>query len=170
MGESSNVRGAVGRLVVAVIAIVFVLAGVLELAQGPAFTVGSVNPVVHLAFGLTGLAVVRSARGSRRFLIVGGVLYVLWHYGAVTVLTNGSAGSLSTANDWLNLWFAASMIALACIVGERRPAPVPRARELARDENPVPWRRERVATPSARPRRPRPAAGSRPRLAGALGR
>lgn len=160
-------REKTGRLVVAVIAAAFLLAGVLGLAQGSAFVPDGMNPVVHLGFGLTGLAVVRSARGSRRFLIGGGVLYVLWHYGAVTVLTSGSAGGLSTANDWLNLWLAASMIALACIVGER-PEPQPRPRQLASAEYSMPWRRERV--PSARPRRPRPAAGNRPRLAGALGR
>lgn len=164
-------REQTGRLVVAVIAAAFLLAGVLGLARGAAFTSGGLNPVVHLGFGLTGLAVVRSARGSRRFLIGGGVLYVLWHYGAVTVLTSGSGGGLSTANDWLNLWLAASMIALACIVGER-PEPEPRPRQLATAGDPVPWRRERlsVAVPSARPRRPRPAAGNRPRLAGAFGR
>lgn len=163
-------REKTGRLVVAVIAAVFVVAGVLGLAEGKAFSDDSLNSVVHLAFGLTGLAVVRSVRGSRRFLIAGGVLYVLWHYGAVTVLTSGSGGALNTTNDWLNLWLAASMIALACIVGER-PAPR-RPRQLASVEDPVPWRRERtsVTVPSARPPRRRPAAGNHPRLAGVVGR
>jgi hypothetical protein len=164
-------REQTGRLAVAVIATVFLVAGVLGMAHVATFSTGSLNPLVHLVFGVTGLAVVRSVRGSRRFLIGGGVLYVLWHYGAITVLTSGSAGALSTTNDWLNLWFAASMIALACVVGER-PAPEQRPRQLASAEDPVPWRRERapVAVPSARPPRPRPAAGNRPRLAGALGR
>lgn len=163
-------REQTGRLAVAVIAAVFLLAGVLGLAEGSAFT-GNLNAVAHLGFGLAGLAVVRSVRGSRRFLIGGGVLYVLWHYGAVTVLTSGSAGALDSTNDWLNLWLAASMIALACIVGER-PAPERRPRQLASAEDPVPWRRERASAvvPSARPPRRRPAAGNRPRLAGALGR
>ncbi|MCT2581631.1 DUF4383 domain-containing protein [Actinophytocola gossypii] len=159
-------REQTGRLVVAVIAVVFVVAGVFGLARGVGF---GLNHVVHLGFGLAGLAVVRSARGSRRYLIGGGVLYVLWHYGAVTVLSSGSAGALNTTNDWLNLWFAASMIALACVVGDR-PEPAHRARELDRGEESDRWRRTRaaVSSPSARPRRPRPAAGNRPRLAGAF--
>ena len=159
-------REQTGRLVVAVIAVVFVVAGVFGLARDAGF---GPNHLVHLGFGLAGLAVVRSARGSRRYLIGGGVLFVLWHYGAVTVLSSGSAGALSTANDWLNLWFAASMIALACIVGDR-PAPTRGARELDRSDEPDRWRRPRasVSSPSARPRRPRPAAGNRPRLAGAF--
>ncbi|OLF14027.1 hypothetical protein BLA60_02290 [Actinophytocola xinjiangensis] len=154
---------------VAVIAVVFLLAGVLGLAEGTVLRTSGLNSVVHLVFGLTGLAVVRSVRGSRRFLIAGGVLYVLWHYGAVTVLTSGSGGALNTANDWLNLWLAASMIALACIVGER-PAPRRRPRQLASVEDPLPWRRGRAAVPSARPPRRRPAAGNRPRFAGAVSR
>ncbi|HEX2131887.1 MAG TPA: DUF4383 domain-containing protein [Actinophytocola sp.] len=161
-------REQTGRLVVAVIAVVFVVAGILGLARDAGL---GVNHLVHLGFGLAGLAVVRSARGSRRYLIGGGVLYVLWHYGAVTVLTSGSAGALSTTNDWLNLWLAASMIALACILGDR-PVPARRTREFAPADEPSRWRRPRAAmsAPSARPRRPRPTAGNRPRLAGAFGR
>ncbi|GAB3435015.1 DUF4383 domain-containing protein [Actinophytocola sediminis] len=164
-------REQTGRLAVVVIAAMFLLAGVFGFAQGATFTTGTLNPVAHLAFGLTGLAVARSARGSRRFLIGGGVCYVLWHYGVVTVFTSGSAGTLNTANDWLNLWLAASMIALACIVGERSMAEQ-RPRQLANAKDPLPWRRERtvVAVPSARPPRRRPAAGNGPRLAGAIGR
>jgi Domain of unknown function (DUF4383) len=164
-------REQTGRLAVAVIATVFGLAGILGLAEGSAFSTGDLNALTHLAFGLTGLAVVRSARWSRRFLIGGGVLYVLWHYGAVTVLTSGSGGALSTTNDWLNLWLAASMIVLACIVGEQ-PRPEQRPRQLASAEDPMPWRRARtsVAVRSARPPRRRPTAGNHPRLAGALER
>jgi hypothetical protein len=159
-------REQTGRLVVAVIAVVFVVAGLVGLARGAGF---GLNHLVHLGFGLTGFAVVRSARGSRRYLIGGGVLYVLWHYGAVTVLSGGSAGALSTTNDWLNLWFAASMIALACVLGDQR-SPARGRREFDRADEPERWRRTRasVSSPSTRPRRPRPAAGNRPRLAGAF--
>ena len=65
-------------------------------------------------------------------------------------------------NDWLNLWLAVSMIALACLVGDRRhaaPASDHRGAELS-----VSWRRVRVpaALPSTRPRRSARPAGSRP--------
>ena len=141
-------REQTGRLAVAAIAMVFVLAGVMGLANG------ADSGVVHLAFGVTGLAVVRSARGTRRFLIGGGVLYVLWHF----VLAGGDAPAALSTNDWLNLWLAASMIALACLIGDRTDE------HEERDEAPVEWRREPVwaPNPSNRPRRPRPAAGNRP--------
>lgn len=180
MSEQSRARSAAGRLVVGVIAVAFVIAGVLGLVQGAPVGAANLDPVVHLVFGLAGLAVVRNARGARRFLIGGGVVYVLWHYAVVTILTSGSSGSLSTANDWLNLWLAASMIALAVILGDRpAPAPLPDREiepeiEPERDSGPVQEaRRARapLAGPSrARPRRPRPTAGNRPRFAGAVSR
>jgi hypothetical protein len=139
-----------GRLAVAAIAGVFVLAGILGLAAG------ADAGVVHLGFGLTGFAVVRSAQGTRRFLIGGGVLYVLWHF----VLVGGDSTSVSvlSTNDWLNLWLAGTMIALACLMGDRKDE----GREPA--DVAIEWRREPVwaANPSNRPRRPRPAAGIRP--------
>jgi Domain of unknown function (DUF4383) len=161
MGNTA--RWSPGRLAVEVIAAVFVVAGVLGLASGSASGVPmAANDAVHLALGFTGLAAARSPRGARAFLIAGGVVYFLWHYGGAIVLTEGAAPiTLSTVNDWLNLWLAVSMIALACLVGERtRPEPVPAtAAELSAE-----WRQARIpaALPSARPRRPRPPAGNRP--------
>lgn len=148
-----------GRLAAEVIAVVFVVAGVLGLVSGSG--VGGplvAGDAVHLVLGFAGLAAARSARGARAFLISGGVVFFLWHYGGAVVLTERAAPvTLTTVNDWLNLWLAASMIALACLVGDG-PA---RGRET---ELPVSWREVRLpaAVPSARPRRARPAAGSRP--------
>ncbi|HEY0449677.1 DUF4383 domain-containing protein [Actinophytocola sp.] len=154
-----------GRVAVGVVAAVFFLAGVLGLVSGASFgvPVAAGNDAVHLALGVTGLAMARSARGSRTFLIAGGVVYFLWHYGGAIVLTNGTAPiSLDTVNDWLNLWLAVSMIALACLVGDRRREP---STETGRESQlSLTWREVRASTagPTARPRRPRPAAGSRP--------
>lgn len=145
-----------GRLAVAAIAAVFVLAGAMGLAAG------SGSGVVHLAFGVVGFAVVGSARGTRRFLIGGGVLYVLWH---LVISTETTSLSLS-ANDWLNLWFAGSMIALACLIEDRSPV-VAEQVDPPRDRQ-EDWHGERVLTvsvpvgPVVRPRRPRAAAGNRP--------
>jgi Domain of unknown function (DUF4383) len=157
-----------GRLAVEVIAAVFVVAGVLGLAAGSGLgtSLGGLpgaGDAVHLALGFAGLAAARSPRGARTYLITGGVVYFVWHYGGAMVLTDGAAPvTFTTVNDWLNLWLAASMIALACLVGERRtaqPAAAGRAAELS-----VYWRQERApaAIPSTRPRRPHPAAGNRP--------
>jgi len=152
-----------GRLAVEVIAAVFVVAGVLGLASGSLGGPMGAGDAVHLALGFAGLAAARSPRGARTYLIAGGVVYFVWHYGGAMVLTDGAAPiTFTTVNDWLNLWLAASMIALACLVGERRtaqPAGTGRAAELS-----VYWRQERVpaAIPSTRPRRPHPAAGNRP--------
>jgi hypothetical protein len=160
-----------GRLAVGVVAAVFFVAGVLGLASGTSAGITlPANDAVHLVLGVTGLAVARSTHGARTYLIAGGVVYFLWHYGGPVVFTDGAVPiRLETVNDWLNLWLAVSMIALACLTGDRhRPAD-----ESTRDaaELSVSWRQLRVsaAIPSAHPRRPRPAAGSRPPAPGRYG-
>src|ERR1700712_3066601 len=46
------------------------------------FMVSVLHNIVHLLFGIAGLALARSARGAKQYLIVGGVIYlVLWLYG-----------------------------------------------------------------------------------------
>ncbi|MGH3762206.1 DUF4383 domain-containing protein [Actinophytocola sp.] len=151
-----------GRLAVEVIAALFVVAGVLGLGSSSALT--APDDAVHLALGLAGLAAARSPRGGRTFLITGGVVFFLWHYGGAVVRTEGAAPvSLTTVDDWLNVWLAVSMIALACFVGDRR-GPARAAIRQYGAELSVSWRQVRVpaAYPSARPRRPRPPAGSHP--------
>jgi hypothetical protein len=151
-----------GRLAVEVIAAVFVVAGVLGLGTGVGAPL-TADGAVHLALGFAGLAAARTARGARTFLIAGGVVYFLWHYGGAVVLTDGAAPvTLSSVNDWLNLWLAVSMIALACLVGDRRHAE--QAEQARGAELSVSWRQVRspAALPSPRPRQVRAAAGSRP--------
>lgn len=162
VGMGDGVRWDPGRLAVAVVAAVFFLAGVLGLASGTRSALPA-SDAVHLVLGVTGLAVARGGHGARFYLIAGGVVYFLWHYGGPVMLADTTAPlQLTTVNDWLNLWLAISMIALACLVSDRR-RPVS---ESTRDgvELAVSWRQVRVSasTPSPRPRRPRPAAGSRP--------
>jgi hypothetical protein len=151
-----------GRLAVEVIAAVFVVAGVLGLGTGVGAPL-TADGAVHLALGFAGLTAARTTRGARSFLIAGGVAYFLWHYGGAVVLTDGAVPvRLTSVNDWLNLWLVVSMIALACLVGDRRnaaPATERRGAELS-----VSWRQVRspAALPSPRPRQVRPPAGSRP--------
>ena len=165
--RGSAVRWDPVRLAVAVVAAVFFLAGVLGLASGTSggFVLPA-NDAVHLVLGVTGLAVARSPHGARTYLIAGGVVYFLWHYGGPVVLSDGAVPiRLVTVNDWLNLWLAVSMIALACLAGDRhRPARESVGEGVEMSMLSVSWRQVRVtaAAPSAHPRRPRPPAGNRP--------
>src|ERR687890_52207 len=46
------------------------------------FQVSVLHNLVHLAFGVAGLALARTLRGATTFLVGGGVIYlVLWFYG-----------------------------------------------------------------------------------------
>jgi hypothetical protein len=183
MDRSTTARWDPGRLADAVVAMVFSLAGLLELASGTGGALPA-NDAVHLLLGVTGLAVARGEHGARTYLIAGGVVYFLWHYGGPIVLSDSLGAvplELTTVNDWLNLWLAVSMIALACLTGDRRPAREPAARASAEPAEPVElvdlsplsvsWRQVRVsaAIPSARPRRVRASAGSRPSAPGRTG-
>jgi hypothetical protein len=87
------------------------------------FQVSILHNLVHLAFGLAGLAMSRTASGARTYLLVGGAIYlVLWLYGLI-VGHNSDANfvPLNTADDWLHFVLGIGMIALGALLG-RRPA------------------------------------------------
>ena len=78
------------------------------------FAVSVLHNVVHLAFGVAGLAMARTASTARTFLVGGGVIYfVLWIYG---VLIDHTAEinfvPVNNADNWLHLGLALGMIAL----------------------------------------------------------
>jgi Domain of unknown function (DUF4383) len=78
------------------------------------FNVSILHNIVHLAFGVAGLALARTAAGARGFLIGGGIVYfVLWLYGLVIDLT-GDANfvPLNDADNWLHLVLAVGMVGL----------------------------------------------------------
>ena len=83
------------------------------------FQVNVVHNIVHLLFGVIGLAAARAWESSRLFLIGGGVIYlVLWLYGLV--IDFGSAAnfvSLNTADNWLHLFLGLGMIGLGAALG-----------------------------------------------------
>lgn len=78
------------------------------------FAVSVLHNLVHLAFGVAGLALARSTEGARGFLVGGGIIYaVLWIYGLV--IDHDSAANfipVNTADNWLHLVLAVGMIAL----------------------------------------------------------
>ena len=81
------------------------------------FQVSILHNIVHLLFGVAGLALAKTADGARTFLIGGGVIYlVLWLYGLV-IDKDGSANfvPVNAADNWLHLALGAGMIVLGVI-------------------------------------------------------
>ena len=81
------------------------------------FQVSILHNIVHLLFGVAGLALAKTADGARTFLIGGGVIYlVLWLYGVV-IDKGGSANfvPVDSADNWLHLALGVGMIALGMI-------------------------------------------------------
>jgi hypothetical protein len=105
-----------GQVVTLVVAALFSLAAVFDV--GP----GAVDNLVHLGFGLAGLAFSRRPRAARMFLIGGGVTYfLLWQFG---IIVDPGLVPFHTANVGIHLSLVASMIALAVLSGANRAAPV----------------------------------------------
>jgi Domain of unknown function (DUF4383) len=124
-----------------VVAVVFLLVGVLGFIPGitthygdmtfaghhsdaqllGVFQVSILHNIVHLLFGLIGLAMARTARLARLYLIGGGAVYlVLWIYGlAVGQDSSANFVPLNTADDWLHLVLGLGMIALGLLTSRR---------------------------------------------------
>jgi arginine exporter protein ArgO len=82
------------------------------------FQVSVLHNIVHLLFGIVGVAASRSAGASKRFLIIGGIVYaVLWLYGLV-IDQSSSANfvPLNTADNWLHFVLAVGMILLGVLL------------------------------------------------------
>jgi hypothetical protein len=126
-------QAALGQLVATVVAAVFLLVGVMGFIPGLTtdydemefaghdsgamllgiFQVSVLHNIVHLLFGVVGLALARTLAGVRAFLIVGGLVYAaLWVYGLVAD-DEDSANfvPVNQADDWLHLGLAVGMIA-----------------------------------------------------------
>ncbi|AKS35465.1 DUF4383 domain-containing protein [Mycolicibacterium goodii] len=85
------------------------------------FAVSVLHNLVHLAFGVAGLAMARTPAAARVYLIVGGAIYaVLWLYGLV--IDRASAANfvpLNTADNWLHFALAVLMIGLGVALGRQ---------------------------------------------------
>lgn len=86
------------------------------------FQVSVLHNVVHLLFGIAGIALARSIRSARNYLIWGGAIYlVLWLYGLV--IDHESAANfvpLNTADNWLHFVLGVGMIALGLLLTRDR--------------------------------------------------
>jgi len=90
------------------------------------FQVSVLHNIVHLLYGLAGLAMARAERTAETYLIVGGIIYaVLWIYGLI-VGRDSSANfvPLNTGDNWLHFVLAVTMIA-AGLYARRRATAAP---------------------------------------------
>jgi hypothetical protein len=82
------------------------------------FKVSVLHNLVHVLFGLAGLALSRTVASARAIQIWGGVIYhVLWLYGLL--ISENSAANfvpLNTADNWLHFVLGAGMIALGVLL------------------------------------------------------
>jgi hypothetical protein len=85
------------------------------------FNVSILHNVVHLLFGVVGLALARTASGAKSYLIGGGVVYlVLWIYGLlIDKNTNANFIPVNTADNWLHFVLGLGMVALGVALGRR---------------------------------------------------
>ncbi|RIQ29632.1 DUF4383 domain-containing protein [Jiangella rhizosphaerae] len=83
------------------------------------FQVSILHNIVHLLFGVAGLALARTVAGARNFLVWGGLVYaVLWLYGLfVDHESSANFVPVNTADDWLHFALAAGMVLLGLLLG-----------------------------------------------------
>jgi hypothetical protein len=89
------------------------------------FQVSVLHNVVHLLFGVAGVAAMRTAGAARGFLIGGGVVYLLlWLYGLVVPRDSvANFVPLNAADDWLHLGLGVGMVLLGFLTGRRTHLP-----------------------------------------------
>ncbi len=88
------------------------------------FEVSVLHNIVHLLFGVLGIAASRRFSSSRAYLIGGGIVYlVLWVYGLV--VDEDSAANfvpLNSADNWLHLLLGLGMVLLGVALSRGRHA------------------------------------------------
>jgi hypothetical protein len=93
------------------------------------FQVSILHNIVHLLFGVAGLAMGRTVSGARTYLVAGGVIYlVLWLYGLI--IDKESAANfvpVDAADDWLHFLLGAGMVALGLLLTRRTVDTAPTA-------------------------------------------
>ncbi|WP_165986838.1 DUF4383 domain-containing protein [Streptomyces sp. YIM 98790] len=138
-------RGAPVSIAASLVGLVFLLVGVLGFIPGITtdfsdmefaghesgaelfglFQVSVLHNLVHLAFGVAGVLMARTATLARSFLLGGGVIYlVLWIYGLVVDKdSDANFVPLNTADDWLHFGLGLGMVALGIFLPRRAPGP-----------------------------------------------
>lgn len=100
------------------------------------FQVSILHNLVHLLFGVAGLALARAWNTARLYLVGGGIIYgVLWLYGLLVDKEHqANFVPLNTADDWLHLVLALGMIALGLLLGRNEDRPDTGARGVGRGD------------------------------------
>jgi hypothetical protein len=88
------------------------------------FQVSVLHNIVHLLFGLAGLAMARTVANARLYLVGGGVIYlILWLYGLIVSQNSGANFvPLNSPDDWLHFVLGVGMIALGVLTTRRAAA------------------------------------------------
>ena len=85
------------------------------------FRVSILHNIVHLLFGIAGIALARTWDGARMFLIGGGIIYIaLWVLGLIGGLAWLPADD---ADHWLHFALGAGMIAAGYLLSREMPEP-----------------------------------------------
>jgi Domain of unknown function (DUF4383) len=85
--------------------------------------------IVHLLYGVVGLAAVSSWAASKNYFVWGGVLYLaIWIYGLIIDKdTSANFIGVNTAADWVHFILGVTMIAVGFLLSRRvvadRPVP-----------------------------------------------
>jgi hypothetical protein len=87
------------------------------------FQVGLLHNIIHIAFGLAGLAMAGSS--AKTYLVYGGIIYlIVWIYGLVAGGGEYDIVGLNNADNWLHIGAGAGMLVLGLALGK---APAHRA-------------------------------------------
>ena len=87
------------------------------------FQVSILHNIVHLLFGVVGIALAKAPETARQFLVGGGVVYLaLWVLGIV-----GGADwiPVNTADNWLHFGLGVGMIGLGFVAGRETARTAP---------------------------------------------
>jgi hypothetical protein len=139
--------GAVGflRLLAGTFGLVFLIVGILGFVPGVTthyddlsfaghtsdakligiFEVSVLHNLIHVAYGVVGLAVAPRPRAAALYLLLGGIVYgLVWIYG-VAVGDESSANfvPLNSADNWLHFVLFVAMVALGVVAFRRLRSP-----------------------------------------------
>ena len=141
-GQATTARWAPVQIAALVVGAAFLLTGVLGFIPGITtnfdmlsfaghhsgakllglFEVSVLHNVVHLAFGVAGLALARTFGGARRFLLGSGAIYLALTLLGLVIDHESPANfvPVNAADNWLHLVLAIAMIVLGIVLGRRR--------------------------------------------------
>jgi hypothetical protein len=87
------------------------------------FQVSILHNIVHLLFGVVGIALAKAPDTARQFLIGGGVVYLaLWVLG---IVGGGDWIPVNTADNWLHFGLGVGMVGLGFVAGRETTRTAP---------------------------------------------